>query len=540
MPAGVNSDDCPWFGKIVYVNAKNTSPFQDGKSWRTAFSTLQPGLDLADQHPGVAIWVAEGVYIPTMLYTPLDANGNPVPGGAAGITTPEMNTFNVPDNTSIYGGFRGYETKQCQRNWKKYPAVCSGCCVSWHTFVMGNDVTQVGVRAILDGLTIIDGNAAGPSDGTTLEGPFIYQHSDGGGIYAVFDSSYNLNNCLVDGNRAANTGGGVFSSNCNFNIYRTDFKANSSQNTAGGLAVFNTYEKIPHTGVVTGSKFTGNNTVLFGGGACVEGTFASTSTSTVFVSCDFDGNRAFEGGGLIVDSEAVTTKGCTFTNNIGYTSGGGIATTNFVNTIAATIKGVDPVLFTTIVTDCCVFSNNLCTVNAGAHDTMFGGPAVSNTNFPLGGGAGCCYIGGLLLVNGSRFENNVSFGDAGALLNGNAAAQDALGFGVTAYDASITVNNCEFIGNKAKGNGGAIASEPNTFVFPGQPPLIIPVGATSINVTASTFENNSAQGIGGAIYIVRSSGSLIDNKYKGNRAPIAPNVYISPDSVISVVDTCGC
>ena len=47
---------------IWFVDKNNLSGVEDGQSWATAFTTLQPALDGASETGGGEVWVANGVY----------------------------------------------------------------------------------------------------------------------------------------------------------------------------------------------------------------------------------------------------------------------------------------------------------------------------------------------------------------------------------------------------------------------------------------------------------------------------------------------
>ena len=152
----------------IYVNAAGNSPSPNGASWQTAFISLQDALDAAA--PGDQIWVAQGAYVPTKIYAP-----NGVTGGAYGLNTPSLKTFNLPDQVTIYGGFRATSVRLDNRR----PAHLSNDVerltptASWHVVTAGNDIAQSGVRATLDGVTIREGNAQGPAGSNTLFAPLL-------------------------------------------------------------------------------------------------------------------------------------------------------------------------------------------------------------------------------------------------------------------------------------------------------------------------------------------------------------------------------
>ena len=65
---------------ILYVNASNTNPVQNGLTWATAFTTVDAAVQTAttDGSPSTQIWIEKGTYTPAA-------------------------TLNIPTNVSLYG-----------------------------------------------------------------------------------------------------------------------------------------------------------------------------------------------------------------------------------------------------------------------------------------------------------------------------------------------------------------------------------------------------------------------------------------------------
>ena len=63
------------------------------------------------------ILMAEGTYLPTRIYVP-----NGIVGGASGLQTENLKTFDLPDQVAIYGGFSDDEKSGFSRfshsSWK--------------------------------------------------------------------------------------------------------------------------------------------------------------------------------------------------------------------------------------------------------------------------------------------------------------------------------------------------------------------------------------------------------------------------------------
>lgn len=509
----------------IYVNVAGNPLTADGTSWRTAFVSLQNALDKAQ--PGDEIRVAQGTYLPSKIYSP-----NGVPGGASGQNTPSLQTFSLPNQVAIYGGFVGTENEPAQRNPDARPTILSGAGTSWHVVTAGNDVAKTGVQATLDGITIANGNAQGPASGNGLFAPFIYAHNSGGGLYVTFGSQISVNKVRFLNNAAGNEGGAIFSINSNLNATHSYFSGSFSGLEGGAVEVLNTFQgSTSYTATIASSVFDGNSTGVFGGAMVGEGTFPN-SNSTVIIDRDtFRNNKAIEGGAIVFDSQASIVRNSRFDSNVASVNAGALATTNVVDTIAnAVLFGPNQLFekFTTSISNC-VFSNNVAQGNQSIHDTFLGGLS-AGFDWALGGGALVAYMNGYMRVTTSRFINNVAQnGDGGAILNGRSAGFDLLGTGVDAFTVNTTVSTSAFAGNQApNGNGGAIASLPEfAFSIPERT-----VGSTMLSVTTSAFLGNSAGGDGGALYLNDSTATINRNAYNSNTAVLGNSIY-GLDSIIN-------
>ncbi|MEL7239768.1 MAG: hypothetical protein AAGK78_12990, partial [Planctomycetota bacterium] len=106
----------PAVAQITWFVDSDAPPGGDGQSWASAFSDLQPAMELA--LPGDEIWVAEGVYVPSVI--------DPIAGE-------DQPYFLMPDGVAILGGFRGDETSADQRDPDQFESVISGD-------LLGNDL----------------------------------------------------------------------------------------------------------------------------------------------------------------------------------------------------------------------------------------------------------------------------------------------------------------------------------------------------------------------------------------------------------------
>ena len=58
-----------------FVDIDNTENVEDGTTWATAFTTIQPGIDAAFGDGGGEVWVAEGIYAEVRTSPNADGSG---------------------------------------------------------------------------------------------------------------------------------------------------------------------------------------------------------------------------------------------------------------------------------------------------------------------------------------------------------------------------------------------------------------------------------------------------------------------------------
>lgn len=335
---------------VVYVDTDNAAGPGDGKSWATAFRSLQRGLDYA-YSAGAEVWVAEGTYRPTSA-------------------TDRLASFLLRSGVALYGGFKGAETARDQRNWRANATILSGDIGrlgdpsdnSYHVLIGADE-------AAIDGFTITGGNADGelinakgggmvnyvskPRQGPrgaptglspkVLNCTFTENHAlDGGAVYNYDRGSPEFINCTFTKN-SADYGGAILDrvgvtgiiKECIFEenyatwrggalledygsrtrIIDSKFINNSTDGHGGGMYLVTRASQLEHTApVVENSTFTGNRAKLRGGG------ISNFDFSLLEVTgSSFTGNHAGKGGGGVsTDYLASTTlKNCTFSGNSG-------------------------------------------------------------------------------------------------------------------------------------------------------------------------------------------------------------------------------
>jgi surface protein len=259
--------------QIIYVNARNTNPTQNGTTWATAFNSLQTGLTTAATITGipVEIWVAKGTYKPTT-------------------TTTRSIYFNIPSGVKVYGGFVGTETTITQRDFRTNVSILSGDIGtqnsasdnSYHVvYFSGSSNTTV-----LDGLTITEGNSSfDPKINgyplTNNPAPNGLPAQTGGGILVDNAGKPIIVNCNIIKNTAW-FGGGIF---CLDLSTPTILESNISNNESTfGAAIY----------AHNASNFIAKNVLMAGnkGLGCVY----NNSSNPVLTNCTIASNGGYNGG----------------------------------------------------------------------------------------------------------------------------------------------------------------------------------------------------------------------------------------------------
>ena len=191
---------------VIYVNA-TSPPGGNGRSWETAFSSLDDALAQAEGIPAaqrsVQIWMAAGTYVPTVRRQASVARSV---------------SFQVRSGISILGGFSGSETDLWQRRPRQNRTVLSGDLSSNDTAAFGArtdnafSVIYVDARerpSTLDGLIIRGGFADGISPSAFEPDYMLREQASGGGLL-VAAGIITVNSCEISDNHCKVNGGGIF------------------------------------------------------------------------------------------------------------------------------------------------------------------------------------------------------------------------------------------------------------------------------------------------------------------------------------------
>lgn len=247
-----------------YVDTANGDNSNDGLTPKTAFATIQKGIDTAQD--GNAVMVLAGTYA---------GEGNrdlDFKGKAITVRSEDPNDPNVVAATII--DCNGSETDPHRGFY-------------FHT---GEDA-----NSILEGFTITNGY--GPNE------PFgASTYSAGGAIYCI-SSSPTIRNCVFANNYSHYWGGGMWFDNSHAVIEDCIFQDNVALDTGGGL--YNRSSSI----TLKDCQFVDNSADYGGGIYTIDG--ASSVRNTLFI-----GNlAAINGGGLRNKRVASTISNCTFFDN---------------------------------------------------------------------------------------------------------------------------------------------------------------------------------------------------------------------------------
>lgn len=341
---------------------------------------------------------------------------------------------------------------------------------------------------------------------------------NGGAISSVVNLN-NFTDCIFENNKA-NSGGAIFSNAHTNEFTRTKFSANTVQITGGAI---NSHNRI----TIRDCDFMNNRVIKpgelspignFGGGAIY-----SYDDLNIYNS-RFDNNRAGYGGALYTSKHLKVYKS-QFTNNFASKYGGAIYTNEWMKMVSN--MGIS--LFSEAMIYDSYFENN----NAQECGAIYGAKLISNSTFI----ENYAIYGGTLYfadtVQDSVFIKNhaeytgAAFYDIGTLKNsifiGNSAKYGGAGYKVD------LVQNCTFINNTAN-NGGSIYSAGNVtnskFINNSADYGGAIVNKESINISNCDFAANSANVMGGALFIGEEL-LIVNSRFIENLADYGGAIFLS-------------
>ena len=368
-----------------------------GTSWTNAYTGLQDAIDASSV--GDEIWVAEGTYKPLTIPVFLSVS-----------TNNRDKAFTLDKNISIYGGFAGTETVKSQRDYVSNVTILSGDIGTaglntdncYHVFM----TSKLSSSAIIDGLTIQDGNANGGTHTNQYSGKNFPREAGGG--MANNGSSPTLAN-LIFKNNFGDNGAAInnrISSTIHVNVV---FSNNSAKNGSGGVS-----NDISGSPKFINCVFSENTANHYGSAIYSDG------SSPTITNCTFSANvaTAATSGGAVCGSGNSTT---TISNSLFYGNKIGSSTTN----VCSDIKN--------LTTHTTTISNSLVQLNSGSYTSGNSNAFTSATNMvynqdPLFSGHG----------GPDGVDNVWMTEDDGLRLNSNSPAVDAgLNSAISGYSTDI-------------------------------------------------------------------------------------------------------
>lgn len=443
-----NENECG-LNPVVFVDQDVVGGQQDGSSWVDAYSNLEVALNAADS--GAVLWVAEGLYRPTTT----DDRGR---------------SFVVRNGVSVYGGFSGAESFFLERDPVAHSTILSGDIgvpgdSTDNTFHVIR-IQDVYHFAVLDGLTIQDGNAVGGG----LAFPFV---EDGGGviIYAAFESAevadIQLTRCLFTQNEA-NSGGALaindhYAVNSRLAIQSSIFMENS----ANWGACFHVPENIgnPIDIAITQSSLNTNHAKMGGGGVAFD---RSGLVNWQIEDSDFISNRVIGGSGGVLSLEysvgekTITVKRSGFIDNFCPGDGGAIGVFHAYGSGSLTIEleksdfisnesaaGAGGTLS--------IGSYDPCAIQVSAKDCLFAG----NRSADRGGNIAIRTEGaggdGILTIDRCTFLDNSSWSNIGGALR--LLVNTPISDGITPKILEVKIKNSLFAGNRGTISQAVLSNE---------------------------------------------------------------------------------
>ncbi len=418
---------------VRFVN-EVASPDGDGRSWATAYQTVQNALAEAASDPTITqVWIARGTYSPD------GANDRD-------------DTFRLVGGVSVYGGFAGHEDDLDDRDPIANPTVLSGDFAGddgvGFTNIAENArhvVSALGLDApaALDSLTIRGGNADFPGEDligggglfvtgadvvvrrchfeansagrdkpdlggfggaaylnvgslTIADSTFHRNRATNGGAIGNFEGRLQVADCDFEENAAAHQVGGVMWAACETQISyrRCRFTRNLAQSAGALFTVLATRVEIVEC------EFR-ENTALVQAGACwFQRSDVNDTVTTIIDRCAFIDNAAGSRSALLLEENDTLLTNSVFLGNRG---------TRPNESLGAVVS-----LFDDFEAVNCVFSGNSAAVGGGA--TLFRNEVATMTNCTLSGNRANIFNGG-----GGIFVDRTSLDLTNSVLFGNTA-----------------------------------------------------------------------------------------------------------------------
>jgi len=327
------------------------------------------------------------------------------------------------------------------------------------------------------------------------------QAQNGGGIYGVTATAA-ISGTLFSGNQAAQHGGAaVFAQRCGGEVQFSTFENNVALAGHGGAVVSQDASSTAfHDNTFRNNRTRASNAIA--GAVKIFSQATSPITNNLF-----EGNQSVDGGGLVVQSAAVSVIGNTFRANVATRFGGGM-TAN---------QGAQVIISQNL------FTENQAAVDAGALAIQYSsGGDISRNTFTgnqasmTAGNSGAIKVYNLSnpVINQNVIENNrakdgggiyVELMSAPSITNNTIRLNQSgeLGGGVSVTSSSRPIIRDNTITNNRSGlNGGGVFVNDQATVL----------------MERNTIADNEATSLGGGIVMLSAGGVLRGNSLTGNQA----------------------
>ena len=352
----------------------------------------------------------------------------------------------------------------------------------------------------------------------------------GGGAISFYQCDCSIIDCNFINNQANASGGAIAWSNSqNSTIINCNFTNNAVNDSGGAIELWQSGPNF----YISNCNFI-NNTANHYAGAVYEGYRGNLT------DCNFEGNKAMNGGAVWSDSSNVVNN-CNFTNNVANEAGGAVnwryGTPNITDCIFdnnTAPKGgalyLNKSSEESFISNC-DFINNTADVGGAIYNDnstdgiVLGCDFIENSALNGDGGAIYMYFAGTnssywfyedgAAINCAFIRNSAENGNGGAIywslseegsISGCGFEENTAKNGGALYweGTNCTLADCDFNGNTASENGGAIYSSNDTG-----------------NFSSSNFISNSANGKGGAIF----NGTAVNCNFENNAAEEGSAIY---------------
>lgn len=348
-----------------------------------------------------------------------------------------------------------------------------------------------------------------------------------GGAIANSKGTLTVTDVAFSGNHSTHGGGAIYSNGSK----PLTVKGGSFENNIAGYTSVGEEAAAAAVAVAEAATKGGNGGAIFAG----EGTTLSVEGTTFSGNQAIGSNDSGFGGAISSAATNATVKDATFENNQASVAGGAInatekgsmTVTNGTFTGNSSNNGGAVYNKGTLTVDGGSFTNNSSTGVGGAVTNSGGTLTVKEATFE---GNRAATTGGAIYTNGSGKEVKIedsSFtnNEAGYSENGEESGQHNGGAIFAGQGTTLDVKKVTFEGNKASGDGGAVAAD-NTSTF-----------------EDVTFANNTAGGNGGALSITGTSSDKVT--FKGNVAfenntaadGVQNDIHFGADNGSILVDT---